>query len=320
MTKWTVADIPDLRGRRAVVTGANSGIGYHTALELARHGAEVVLAGRDQGRGKEALDRLRDDAAGTPGAASARLEQLDLADLSSVRAFADRHGDAPLDILVNNAGVMAMPRRTTVDGFEMQFGTNHLGHFALTGLLLPNLLAAAHGPARVVTVSSMAHVIGRMNFDDLQGERHYGRWRAYGQSKLANLLFAFELDRRARRAGAPLVSVASHPGYAATNLQTASAKLEGSSVRERFMELGNRVFAQPSSAGAQPSLYAATAPGVEGGTFWGPSGPMQRGAPGRSLVTMPAARKETDATRLWGVSETLTGVRYDGLDAARRSG
>jgi NAD(P)-dependent dehydrogenase (short-subunit alcohol dehydrogenase family) len=320
MTKWTVADIPDLRGRRAVVTGANSGIGYHTALELARHGAEVVLACRDQGRGKEALDRLRDDAAGTPGAASARLEQLDLADLSSVRAFADRHGDAPLDILVNNAGVMAMPRRTTVDGFEMQFGTNHLGHFALTGLLLPNLLAAAHGPARVVTVSSMAHVIGRMNFDDLQGERHYGRWRAYGQSKLANLLFAFELDRRARRAGAPLVSVASHPGYAATNLQTASAKLEGSSVRERFMELGNRVFAQPSSAGAQPSLYAATAPGVEGGTFWGPSGPMQRGAPGRSLVTMPAARKETDATRLWDVSETLTGVRYDGLDSARRSG
>ena len=315
MTKWTVADIPDLHGRRAVVTGANSGIGYYTALELARHGADVVLACRDAGRGKAALDRLHDDAPD----ASARLETLDLADLSSVRAFAERFGDTPLDILVNNAGVMALPRRTTADGFEMQFGTNHLGHFALTGLLLANLLAATHGPARVVTVSSMAHVIGRMNFDDLQGERHYGRWRAYGQSKLANLLFAFELDRRARRAGVPLVSVASHPGYAATNLQTASAKLEGSSLRERVMEAGNRVFAQPSSAGAQPSLYAATAPGVDGGTFWGPSGPMQRGAPGRNLLTMPAARKEVDAARLWDVSETLTGVRYDALDSSRPS-
>jgi NAD(P)-dependent dehydrogenase (short-subunit alcohol dehydrogenase family) len=319
MTKWSVADIPDLSGRRAVVTGANSGIGYHTALELARHGADVVLACRDQGRGKEALDRLREHAVGTPGAASARLESLDLASLVSVRAFAERYGDAPLDILVNNAGVMALPRRTTADGFELQFGTNHLGHFALTGLLLANLLAAGAGgggAARVVTVSSMAHVIGRMNFDDLQGERHYGRWRAYGQSKLANLLFAFELDRRARRVGAPLVSVASHPGYAATNLQTASAKLEGSSLRERFMELGNRVFAQPSAAGAQPSLYAATAPEVEGGTFWGPSGPMQRGAPGRNLVTMPAARREADAARLWDVSETLTGVRFGALEAA----
>jgi NAD(P)-dependent dehydrogenase (short-subunit alcohol dehydrogenase family) len=315
MTKWTVADIPDLHGRRAVVTGANSGIGYYTALELARHGADVVLACRDAGRGKAALDRLHDDAPD----ASARLETLDLADLSSVRAVAERFGDTPLDILVNNAGVMALPRRTTADGFEMQFGTNHLGHFALTGLLLANLLVATHGPARVVTVSSMAHVIGRMNFDDLQGERHYGRWRAYGQSKLANLLFAFELDRRARLAGVPLVSVASHPGYAATNLQTASAKLEGSSLRERVMEAGNRVFAQPSSAGAQPSLYAATAPGVDGGTFWGPSGPMQRGAPGRNLLTMPAARKEVDAARLWDVSETLTGVRYDALDSARPS-
>ena len=308
MSTWTADDIPDLTGKRAIVTGANSGIGYHTALELARHGADVVLACRHQGRGKEALDQLYADA---PEAADrARLEPLDLADLSSVRAFAERYGDGPLDVLVNNAGVMAMPRRTTADGFEMQFGTNHLGHFALTGLLLTNLLAARG--ARVVTVSSTAHLIGRMDFDDLQGERRYGRWRAYGQSKLANLLFAAEFDRRARRAGVDLVSVASHPGYAATNLQTAAAKIEGSSWRERIMELGNRVFAQTSAAGALPSLYAATAPGVEGGTYWGPSGLLMRGRPGKAM-SVPAARNAGAAARLWDVSEELTGVRYDAL-------
>jgi NAD(P)-dependent dehydrogenase (short-subunit alcohol dehydrogenase family) len=155
--------------------------------------------------------------------------------------------------------------------------------------------------------------MGRIHFDDLQSERRYGRWRAYGQSKLANLLFAFELDRRARRAGLSLVSVASHPGYAATNLQTAGAKLEGSTIRERIFEAGNRVFAQSDEAGAMPSLYAATAPGVEGGTFWGPSGPFMRGAPGKSLM-MPTARNQSTAARLWDVSETLTGVRFDALD------
>ena len=312
MSTWTADDIPDLTGKHAVVTGANSGIGYHTALELARHGADVVLACRDQGRGKEALDLLHEDA---PEAADrARLDSLDLADLSSVRAFTERYGDVPLDILVNNAGVMAMPRRTTADGFEMQFGTNHLGHFALTGLLLPNLLAAPG--ARVVTVSSTAHMIGRIAFDDLQGERRYGRWRAYGQSKLANLLFAAELDRRARRAGVGLASVASHPGYAATNLQTAAAKIEGSSWRERIMELGNRVFAQTSAAGALPSLYAATAPRVEGGTYWGPSGPLMRGRPGKAPA-MPAARNTAAAARLWDVSQELTGVRYEALATGR---
>jgi NAD(P)-dependent dehydrogenase (short-subunit alcohol dehydrogenase family) len=312
MSTWTADDMPALDGKRAVVTGANSGIGYHTALELARHGADVVLACRDQGRGKQALEQLYEDA---PDAADrARLEPLDLADLSSVRAFVERYGDAPLDVLVNNAGVMAMPRRTTADGFEMQFGTNHLGHFALTGRLLPNLLAARG--ARVVTVSSTAHLIGRMDFDDLQGERRYGRWRAYGQSKLANLLFAAELDRRARGAGVDLVSVASHPGYAATNLQTAAAKIEGSSWRERIMELGNRVFAQTSAAGALPSLYAATAPGVDGGTYWGPSGLLMRGRPGKAM-SVPAARNAGAAARLWDVSEQLTGVRYDALVPGR---
>ncbi|MBO2465140.1 oxidoreductase [Actinomadura violacea] len=299
MSGWTAADIPGLQGRRAIVTGANSGIGYHTALQLARHGASVVLACRSAERGQAAFDRIR---AAAPGA-DVTLGALDLADLASVRAFASRYGDAPLDVLVNNAGVMAIPHRTTADGFEMQFGTNHLGHFALTGLLLPALRAAAS--ARVVTVTSGAAWGGRFRFADLQSERRYSKWGAYGQAKLANLVFARELDRRVPE----VTSVAAHPGYAATNLQEAGPKMAGNTVMQKAMVLANTVVAQPAAAGALPSLYAATAPDVEGGACYGPRLLQYRGAPAK-VVTPPQAAKPGLAERLWQISESLTGVTY----------
>jgi NAD(P)-dependent dehydrogenase (short-subunit alcohol dehydrogenase family) len=298
MARWTADDIPDLSGKVAVVTGANSGLGFETALELARHGAEVVLACRDERRGNDALERCR--AACPDGRDRVQLSRLDLADLSSVRDFAKRHAGEHdgLDILVNNAGVMALDqRRTTADGFEMQFGTNHLGHFALTGLLLPSLLARPG--ARVVSVSSGAHRFGKIDFDDLQAEQRYRKWRVYGQSKLANVLFAFELDRRAQAAGASLVSAVAHPGYAATNLQTDT----------RFA-WSNRFFAQSAAMGALPQLHAATAPGVAGGDFYGPDRLFeQRGHP-RKVKAQGAAFDTEVARRLWEVSEQLTGVQY----------
>jgi NAD(P)-dependent dehydrogenase (short-subunit alcohol dehydrogenase family) len=297
---WTAADIPDLTGRRAIVTGANSGIGYHTALELARHGADVLLACRSAERGAAALGRIR---AELPGA-SVALGSLDLSSLESVRMFAAGH-EAPLDILVNNAGVMALPRRSTADGFEMQFGTNHLGHFALTGLLLE---ALRHGrDPRVVTVTSVAAWGGHLRFDDLQGEWRYHRWPAYCQSKLANLLFAKELDRRV----GGLTSVAAHPGYASTNLQQAAPRESGWKLREMGYGLGNALLGQPAVAGALPSLYGATAPRVRGGECYGPRGPFQwRGLPGR-VRTTPQADRPDLARKLWEVSEDLTGVGYD---------
>src|SRR5271167_2998976 len=230
MARWTTDDIPPLAGRIAVVTGANSGLGFETALALARAGARVVLACRDEAKGGDALDRIRQ----AVPAADVRLDRLDLADLASVREFAADFsaGHGGLDLLLNNAGVMAIPRRETADGFEMQFGTNHLGHFALTGLLLDRLLARPG--ARVVTVSSTAAMIGRIRFDDLQGSRRYGKWTAYGQAKLANQLFALELDRRATDCGVDLVSVAAHPGYAATNLQAVGPRMSGSRIMERL--------------------------------------------------------------------------------------
>jgi NAD(P)-dependent dehydrogenase (short-subunit alcohol dehydrogenase family) len=302
--KWTAADIPDQTGRVAIVTGANIGLGLATARDLARAGATVVLACRNTGKADEAAASIR---AGVPNAAL-EVAQLDLADLASVRAFAERRvaSGLALDLLINNAGIMAAPRRLTKDGFESQFGTNHLGHFALTGLLLEALLKA---PApRVVTVSSTLHRRGTMRFDDLQRERKYERWSAYGQSKLANLMFCFELQRRATEAGAPLLSLAAHPGYASTNLQFAAS--------DRFYEkafgwVGNRLLAQSADMGALPTLYAATFPGLPGGTFVGPGGRAeQRGYP--KVVT--AARKAYDEQawrELWQVSEQLTGVRYE---------
>jgi NAD(P)-dependent dehydrogenase (short-subunit alcohol dehydrogenase family) len=301
---WTAADIPDLSGTTAVVTGANSGIGFVTARELARHGAHVVLACRSQVRANAAVDELLD---AVPDADVA-VHLLDLANLASVRAFGETLPGETLDLLVNNAGVMALPRRTTADGFEMQFGTNHLGHFALTGLLLPRLLRSAH--PRVTTVSSNAHKMGKMQFDDLQGARRYFRWTAYGQAKLANLLFAYELQRRADAAGAPLASTAAHPGFAATNLQTASAKLTNNRLEEKANELLNRALAQSPEQGALPSLYAATGP-VPGGAYVGPDGFQEfRGHP-RVTASNRRSHDAAAAARLWAVSEELTGVTYD---------
>jgi NAD(P)-dependent dehydrogenase (short-subunit alcohol dehydrogenase family) len=288
-SRWTAAELPDMTGRTVVVTGANSGLGAIAARELARAGARVVLAVRDAARGEAA-------AASMPGFTEVRA--LDLADLASVRAFADAW-DGPIDVLVNNAGVMALPERRTADGFEMQIGTNHLGPFALTNLLL------GHITDRVVTVSSFAHRYGRMNFDDLNAERRYGRWSAYCQSKLANLLFTLELQRRLQAAGSDVSAHAAHPGYAATNLQGHTTHV----VDRLVMGVTNRVLAQREEIGALPILFAVTQE-LPPGSYTGPGGLQEmRGHPaaaGRSV----AACDEQTAKRLWEVSEQLTGVRF----------
>ena len=302
--KWTADQISDQTGRVAVVTGANSGLGLITARELARAGATVVLACRNTEKGAAALGEIT----GAVPEAQAELVALDLASLDSVRSFAEqfKRSHDGLDLLINNAGVMAPPRRTTADGFELQFGTNHLGHFALTGLLLGAL--EGRSGARVVTVSSTAHRMGRINFDDLHGERRYRRWRAYGQSKLANLLFALEFDRRLRAAGSTVSSIAAHPGYAATNLQSAAAPVLDRAV----MAVSNLVFAQDAEVGALSLLFAATEPGLEGGTYVGPSGRSeQRGHPQPEAVPARAALDEAVAARIWAVSEEATGVHFD---------
>ena len=307
---WTTADIPDLTGRTAVVTGANSGIGFGAAVELARHGAAVTLAARDPDRGADALARLRSEVP----AATAELGRLDLADLASVRAFATGYRPDGLDLLVNNAGVMAVPLRHTPDGFESQFGTNHLGHFALTGLLLPTLLARPG--ARVVTVTSGYHRIGRIDFTDLDARDRYRKWPAYAQSKLANLLFTFELQRRADAAGVELLAVAAHPGYSATNLQSVGPRLAGSRVMERGTAVVTRVIGQPARDGALPTLRAATDPAVRGGEVFGPDGFLElRGTP-KQVAVSRRARDRAVAERLWTVSEEKTGVRYPALDPA----
>ena len=301
--EWTADRIPDQSGRTAIVTGANSGLGLVTARELARAGARVVLACRNTEKGERALSDCEASAVGAP----VELEQLDLASLDSVRGFAERFhaGHEGLHLLINNAGVMAPPRRHTADGFELQFGTNHLGHFALTGLLIGAM--EGRDDARVVTLTSNAHRFGRIAFDNLGGDRHYFRWRAYGQSKLANLLFALELDRRLRAAGSTVKSLAAHPGYAATNLQFAGPP----AVDAAAMRVLNRLFAQDEEMGALPSLYAATEPGLEGGTFVGPDGFLEQGGHPKRVSPNSAARDEEVARRLWEVSEEMTGVRFE---------
>jgi NAD(P)-dependent dehydrogenase (short-subunit alcohol dehydrogenase family) len=301
---WTASDIPDLHGRRALVTGVTGDLGRETARELARAGAQVVLAARDETRLAEVARVLAGDLP------EARLDtvRVDLADLSSVRQAAESvlKRTETLDILVNNAGVMATPPRRTADGFELQLGTNHFGHFALTGLLMPAL-----GTARVVTVSSQMHRAAlRAPLGDPREHGRYQKWVAYGESKLANLLFMRELDRRARAAGLSLTSVAAHPGYASTHLQTSGPQLGGKSLSSRVMATATPVLGQPPEMGALPSLYAATYPGLPGGTYVGPSRWMEmRGTP--KVVTMSrAARDEKAAARLWELSEEATGVTF----------
>jgi NAD(P)-dependent dehydrogenase (short-subunit alcohol dehydrogenase family) len=287
---WSTQDIPDQSGRTVIVTGANSGIGRAAASALAERGARVVLAVRNAEKGASA-------AAGMPGTVEVR--PLDLADLASVRAFAEGwEGD--IDLLINNAGVMIPPLTRTADGFELQFGTNHLGHFALTNLLLE------HVTGRVVTVSSTGHRMGTIDFEDLNWERKsYKASRAYGQSKLANLLFTAELQRRLTAVGSSVLANAAHPGYAATNLQFHSENR----VFEIIGSVGNRLFAQDENGGSLPTLYAAVAD-VPGNSFAGPSGFMeQRGAP-RLVGRSKAAQDSGVARRLWDVSEQLTGVRF----------
>ncbi len=303
---WTADDMPDLSGKTIVVTGGNSGIGYEAALEFARKRADFIIACRDLGKGRTASAQI---SAQSPSA-KVEVMELDLSSLASVRSFADAFHQAhpALHVLCNNAGVMAIPYRRTVDGFEMQFGTNHLGHFALTGLLLDRLLATDGG--RVVNVSSTSHRFGQMRFDDLQWQNGYRKWRAYGQSKLANLLFTFELQRRADAAGAKLLSVACHPGYAATNLQAAGPRMSGSAMLEYVFSIGNSLLAQSAAMGALPTEYAAVAPGVHGGDYIGPDGIGEMWGHPVKVGCTAAARDTAAAARLWEVSEQLTGVHY----------
>jgi NAD(P)-dependent dehydrogenase (short-subunit alcohol dehydrogenase family) len=288
--RWTAADLPSQQGRVFIVTGASSGIGLPTARALAEAGAHVVLAVRDVAKGETAAESLSGDH---------EPRRLDLADLSSVRAFADSwQGD--IDVLINNAGVMRTPEKRTADGFELQIGTNHLGHFALTNLLLPRITD------RVVTVASGAHRGGSISLDDLNWERRrYRRWPAYQQSKLANLLFTLELQRRLTAVGSPVRALAAHPGYAATNLQFRSE----SRLEDRAMGVANRLFAQSDEAGARPTLFAASQD-LPGGSYVGPDGLFeQRGYP--TLVGRTAAASDVEmAKRLWTLSEELTGVTF----------
>jgi NAD(P)-dependent dehydrogenase (short-subunit alcohol dehydrogenase family) len=300
-SKWTADRIPDQSGRVAVVTGANSGIGLIAARELAKHGARVILACRNTEKGHAAAAEI---AAAAPAGADVEVRELDLGNLESVQSFASTIEDKRLDLLVNNAGIMMPPRQTTTDGFELQFGTNHLGHFALTALLLERLAAA--DAARVVTLSSIEHKGGKLDFDDLQAESGYSPRSAYQQSKLANAAFGIELDRRLRAAESPVLSVLAHPGYSATNLQSTGPTGPAKAV----MRISNRVIAQSAERGALPTLYAATAPDVQGGAYYGPDGFQElRGHPTR-VEAIPAAHDAESGRRLWEVSEELTGVRY----------
>lgn len=305
MASWTAADIPDQSGVTVVVTGANSGLGLRSAEALAAKGARVLMACRNASKAAAALTSVQALATGAPP----EVVPLDLSSLASVRMCAAGLTERldHIDVLLNNAGIMAVPKGVTADGFESQIGTNHLGHYAFTGLLLPALLAAPR--PRVVTVSSNAHKLGRMHLDDLSFEHaHYSRWRAYGQSKLANLLFSGELQRRATAAGAPLVAAAAHPGYAATNLTSGPAT--GAALLRPFLALGDKLVGQPDHMGALPQLYAATMPDVDADDYWGPdSFREQRGHPTR--VDRSKFAKDDDVARgLWDLSEQLTGVTY----------
>jgi NAD(P)-dependent dehydrogenase (short-subunit alcohol dehydrogenase family) len=289
---FTKDDIPDMTGKRVVITGANSGIGRSAAAMLAERGASVTLAVRNLDKGNEAASTMTGDV---------EVRKLDLADLASVRAFADDWGSNTIDVLINNAGIMVPPFSRTADGFEMQFGTNHLGHFALTGLLLPNVTG------RVVTVSSSAHRVGSIDFADLNwDEKKYKAWRAYGQSKLANLLFTYELQHRLGLAHSSVLSMSAHPGWARTNLQSHSENAINDLVMDK---IGNRYFAQGPDGGALPTLYAALG-NLPGNSFAGPSQAFGMRGPAQLVARSKAARDKKSAKWLWYVSEELTGVKF----------
>jgi protochlorophyllide reductase len=300
------AGIPDCSGKTVLVTGANSGIGFEAAKLLAAKGATVVLGCRDPRRGEAAVARI------VQSVPSARVELLliDLARLASIREAAARFcDDHPcLDVLCNNAGVMAIPRTLTEDGFETQLAVNHLGPFALTGLLLPRLLSAP--AARVVAVSSLVHRAARLRLDDLEASGRYQKWEAYSQSKLANLLFAYELQRRFKRSGTATISVACHPGYTDTNLQQVGPALEGSRLRGALFRFSNTLFAQSPEKGALPLVYAATSPDVHGGDYIGPSGPGELHGPPAKVRSSRASYDAELARALWEASAARTGIDY----------
>jgi NAD(P)-dependent dehydrogenase (short-subunit alcohol dehydrogenase family) len=304
--KWRPSDIPDLKGKIALVTGANSGLGYYTSLELARKGAHVVVAARNKEKGNAAVERIRSEVP----EADLQFMKLDLANIELVKYFADAFIEEyeRIDIMINNAGVMAIPLMRTVQGFEMQFGTNHLGHFALTALML-RFIEQTPG-ARIVNVTSLMHKYGKFDFDDLNWQKSYNKWAAYSQSKLSNLYFTLELDRRLRAAGMKTAVMAAHPGYAATNLQTKGGELEGSKMNVFFNNLANKVVAQPAWKGALPSLYAATSDKAESGKLYGPNGlGATRGYPTEEKIN-PKFLDPSVWKQLWEESERLTGIKF----------
>ncbi len=305
MNPWSVADIPSQNGKLAVVTGATGGLGYETALALARAGAEVLVTGRNAEKGRVAIEQIK---RAVPSA-KVRFAMLDLASLASVRAFAANMlaDGRPLDRLINNAGVMDLPtKRLTEDGFELQFGTNHLGHFALTALLLPSL-RKAQAP-RVVNVSSLAHRGGRIDFGNLQAERNYRSWAAYQQSKLANLLFTFELQRRSDANGWGLMSNAAHPGYARTELIPNGPGAGG--LKGMGMKVLGSFMSHSAAAGALPILFAATSPDAVPNGYYGPNGVYELKGPVAPAKVFPQAKDEAVARKLWEVSEQLTQVKW----------
>ena len=294
---WTSADIPDLTGKTVLVTGATDGLGLETARALAAHGAKVLAAGRNPAKGEAMLKRIR---AEVPDA-DITFEPVELGDLAQVRSLARRAGAHPLDILINNAGIMGVPRSETSQGFEAQLGVNYLSHFVLTGSLLEALRAA---PApRVVSLSSMAHRMGRIDFDDLQSKGKYSPFRAYAQSKLAMLLFAEELQRRSDRHGWGLLSIAAHPGFARTNLMNAEG---ASKMAAKVGELIAPLVSHSAEEGAAPQLLAATRPDVAPGSYWGPTEMMEMKGPPGHVKVAPHARDPAIAARLWDESQTLT--------------
>ena len=306
---WTSNQIPDLHGKVAIVTGANSGLGYFTTQELARRGAVIVMACRNQQKAKAAMILIHKEVP------KARLHfiKLDLASLKSIKSFAKEFKQAfeQLDILCNNAGIMAIPYSKTADGFEMQFGTNHLGHFALTALLIDVLMKTPK--SRIVNVSSIAHHFGKMNFEDLNSEKSYAKWAAYGQSKLANILFTLELQKRLTEVGSKTLCIASHPGYASTNLQSVGPKMENSKIGEKFNAWANKMFAQSAEMGALPTLYAATHSPILGGNLYGPNKFWNsRGYPVLNQIAKQG-RKPADGKQLWKMSEEMTKIKFPDL-------